>query len=171
MQKRLSIKNNSGMTLLEILLALSILSIGLLSLVFLTEINRVGYKALSSDVRLGELVLDNVNEIKGLKRNNLPAEDKCIVKYFDVNGKFTSESAEMNITSGECTGQTVVSKGFQVAWKVQGPSSINAEFNPSATLKLPKYYDSVIRVEIIGWTPDLSKKGHNTQIEAEVYIR
>lgn len=163
--------SQSGMTLLEVLIALSVLSIGLMSLVFLTEINRIGYKALSSDIRLGELILDNVNEIKGLKRTHLPAQNKCIVKYFDIKGEYKNETAEIDITSESCTGKSVVSSGYQIAWKVLGPSNIDATFIPDKSMKLPKYYDSVIRVEIVGWTQDASRKGHNTEIGTEVYVR
>lgn len=159
------------MTLLEVLIALSVLSIGLLSLVFLTEVNRIGYKALSSDIRLGELVLDNVNEIKGLSRTHLPAQDKCIVKYFDVKGEYKNESSELAITSDSCNGKQVIDKGYQIAWKVYGPSNIEAKFVPEKSMKLPKYYDSVIRVEVVGWTRDISKKGHHTEIGTEVYVR
>lgn len=165
------LKNQKGLTLIETLVSLAVLSIGLLGLIFLNEINRIGYKALTSDVRLGELVLDDVNEIKGLSRAQLPAQDKCKVKYYNHLGIFLSETTEIESTDSRCTGNNVTATGYQIAWKVFGPSTIEATFTPSATLKLPKYYDSVIRVEIVGWTRDVSRKGHNSQIGTEVYVR
>lgn len=164
------VRNRRGVSLIEALLAMGIMAVAVLGTVYVTEYQNRGIKNISSEVRLGEFLLENLNELKGKTRSTLGiAQGKCKTRTYDNGGNLLVTSAELDHGDANCNGSLNPRTGYVVVWKVFGPDTIDATFTPSRGMALPRYHDSIVRVEIIGWAA--SAAGLGQKMGTEIYLR
>ena len=138
--------NNSGMTLVEVLVAIGISLISLTVLMQLTLSNRTHKSEVDRSIVLKEILTNNAIELKGRAVTEIPLPGNCIVRTYNYQTEFQNEVTQAG--SPPLCGLAEPSKDtIQVVWEVEPASSINADFS-SPSLKLPKYSNTLKKVTL-----------------------
>ncbi|MGE9745407.1 PilW family protein [Bdellovibrio bacteriovorus] len=138
--------NNSGMTLVEVLVAIGISLISLTVLLQLTLSNRTHKSEVDRSIILKEILTNNAIELKGRAVTDIPLPGNCIVRTYSYQTEFQSEVTQAG--NPPLCGLAEPSKDtIQVVWEVEPATSIDADFS-SPSLKLPKYSNTLKKVTL-----------------------
>ena len=138
-----------GYSLLETMVALGML--GVMTYFFLNFVNSIEKektRLLKLKV-LQEVMVSNINLIKGASSQHFPAQGKCMVKMYSISGKFVSETT-LDLTDTTCSTLDTTDKSIKVILGFKKYEDINVTFDPSEYLKLPKYSKKIYEIDIQG---------------------
>lgn len=141
-------KNERGGFLLEVLGLVAI--IGIMLFFVIDQISVWSSKRSKSNVvhNLTDVMIRNVIEIKTRPIEKMPVTGQCLYRQYDLQGKFLSES-NGPIVDGKCN--LVVSPSrIIVHWKIPKYKELTIQYSPADFLKLPKYSEALVRVDVEG---------------------
>ena len=149
---------NSGFTFVEVLIATAISIVGA-SLFFFFVLNvRTHKTGVDSTLSVKELLTDNVVEAKGTEFVNLPSFTQCLVRTYNLQKEFVSET---KLNSSPCPTPSLAQDQIQVMWEVSGPDTISADFS-TTSLKLPT--SLVAKITFHAWSYNNNKNLTHNQI-------
>ena len=142
--------NPRGFTLIEVLVALGLFMASVICYFSLTLFYQRSRTDAVSAQTAKEILLLNILEIRGNRLVDLPPQNKCITRHYDVYKEL--KSSETLNRSGSCPRPTPRSGEVVVVWEVVGATELNEELEDelsSVGLKLPRYGDSIRQFKLV----------------------
>lgn len=138
--------NEKGMSLIEVLAAVAISVISVSVFLYISLSTRTHKSQVDHSTLLKEILTNNVIELKGLQYSDLPPLDACLLRSYNFQGTFLSES-QVKGTSELCGIANPSENEIQIIWQTANASDSDASFD-SPALKLPTHADYLRKVTL-----------------------
>lgn len=145
-RKICSIYNPRGMTLIEILAAITISMICLTVLLQLTLNNRTHKTEIDRSMIFKDVLTNNAIEIKGSSSESLPSSGTCLIRTYNFAAEFQQEVTATTVAN-LCGAPEPARDAIQVIWQIEGSDTIDATFS-SPNLKMPRYSNTLKKVTL-----------------------
>ncbi|WII71983.1 prepilin-type N-terminal cleavage/methylation domain-containing protein [Bdellovibrio sp. 22V] len=159
-------KNRKGMTLVEVLVALSISMVTVGVFLYLALGNRTHKSQQDHSNLLKELLLNNVIELKGMPYTALPPAETCIIRTYDYLGNFQTETQSVS-SDDYCDVASPGNGEIQVLWKIKNAANSDVSFSISG-MKLPTHANFLKKVTLHART--LTKSSTPTPLHNHITI-